>query len=509
MDASEGELSEAALEQQLQDHLVEQRASLCALDEALACDPHNEELVEVHVELCAALKSAEESLLQLKRSRLLREIDVVLDARASESKSTQEDSKVLSSEVALGGDSRFVSGSKCRFQYSDGRWYNGQIMEFDSEGLARVLFLTPTAEKMQICKFYMQQRCRFGENCRMSHGYLVSPDMLKQYNLLTWQQPCVGSVVLACSSLKGEGIWRQAELESWNETLRSGSAVFVNDGSRLEVGMENLCLSEYAEVTDAESTSSEEEDEEEEEELEEVEDDGYYSFLGLGAVGMAGPQTDTQIFANWEKHTRGVASKMMVNMGYREGMGLGRTGQGIVLPLQVRVLPKHRSLDFIGKGEEIDLSKGKKKSRGGKRKRDKKLADAARSAKADKSKSLDVFGFINNQLSAQKGFEGEENEAGMRLREGKVGNQRQVKAKTHKDDRRSLMAQADEVTELRSKVEKLEEMALRNRKDKAVHEAVSRKLHEARKDLLKAEANHASASLAVHSKENEKKWLRF
>lgn len=344
-------------------------------------------------------------------------------------------------------------------------------------------------------------------SCWLVAGNLVSLDTLKKYDLLKWLHPCVGSAVLACSSLKGEGLWRQAELESWDESLHCGTVVFVDDGSRLEVGMENLSLSEYAEVTDPESTSSEEQ-----EDLEEIEDEDDYNSLGLGVMETpeSGPQLDTRIFAHWEKHTRGMASRMMANMGYREGMGLGKTGQGIVLPLQVRVLPKHQSLDFISKGENVDQGKSKKKkSRGGKRKRDKKLADAARAVKAQESQQPDVFGFINNQLAGQKGLDSEESKASVRFNNGKMEDQRQVKGRAQKEDRKSLIAQADEVAELRIKVEKLEEMALRNRKDKAFHGAVSRKLQEARKDLHNAETNHVSSSLAVHSKEKEKRWLKF
>lgn len=502
------DLSEAALEQELEEHLVEQRSSLTALEDALTLDPQNEELLAVHGELCDAIKSAEESLLQLKRIRLLKEIDAVLDARSSEHKLAHEEPNTHSSGTLLGVNSSFLVGSKCRFRHVDGRWYNGQVIELNGDGFARVSFLTPTTEKMQMCDFYMQQRCRFGGSCRMSHGFEVSVEALKQFIPPTWQQLSVGSTVFACSSTGGQGLWRPAELEAWDEFLQRGSVIFVSDGSRLEIGMENLCLSEFAEASDDYETSSEE-----------GESDGGeksldYDCASYGTTVPAGMgiQEETLIFANWEKHTRGMASKMMANMGYREGMGLGRTGQGIVTPLQVRVLPKHQSLDFIGeglhRGEWTGRSNAKKKSRGGKRKRDKKLAEAARAAKAEEDKSPDVFGFINNQLSSQRDSDCED-AGGTRFGREAMQSQKVVKSRAQREDRKSLIAQAEEVAELRNKVGKLEEMALRNRKDKAVYEAVTRKLEESRKALVKAEADHTSVSLAVHSKEKEKKWLRF
>ena len=348
-------------------------------------------------------------------------------------------------------------------------------------------------------------------------------DALKPFKFPILKAPCTGSVVLASHSSNGEGIWRSAEIESWNNDLGRGKAVFVDDGSCLEVGIENLCSSEYAQVSDLESSSTsddnedEDQDDEDEEDTQEAEEyDDISDFSGLGSKDLmkvnSPMDNNTQVFAKWEKHTRGMASKIMLSMGYREGMGLGRSGQGIVVPIQARVLPKGQSLDFIGKEEsnQMESKKVKKNSRGGKRKRDKKFAEAARLARlgSEEESSLDVFGFINNQLSAQKG---EEDSLGISLNGEKTGsNWRQGKVKTqHKDTRRSLMAQADGVAELKNRVEKLEEMALRNRKDKAVYDAVSRKLDEARRDLRAAEANHASASFAVHSEEKEKKWLKF
>ncbi|KAG9455838.1 hypothetical protein H6P81_000346 [Aristolochia fimbriata] len=525
---------ERVLEQELEFQLEEQRESLSVVKEALLSDPSNAELLSVHEELLLAIKDAEEGLLHLKRLRLLRQTDSMLLGQCLQSPSgihkvepldpdqvrpePLEDKALLSEDRQVEPldanevqpepleDKDFSVGSKCRFRHTDGRWYNGQIISLNSDASARISFLTPTSKSMMMCKFFLQQHCRFGSTCRLSHGVDVSLSSLKSYIPTVWQQTLIGSSLLAISD-RQTGIWREAELESWDDKLSMGQVVFRDDGSSVMLGIDSLSLSEQRTLV-----SEEEEDETDSEESEssyEEDPENGVAHEGLGfleaTTSQRGVQTDTTIFADWEHHTRGIASRMMANMGYRQGMGLGVLGQGMVNPVSVKVLPPKQSLDHaITSSEMKDDTAGtrhRKRSRGGKRKREKKFAEAARAARAKEENHPDVFNFINNQLGMQNETQ---QRIGKKQGEGSEGRKREKK-----EDRRSLVAYDDEVKDLRQQVEKLEEMVGRNLKDKVVYEAFSRKLEVTRKALVDAEAAHASASSAVVSKEKEKRWLKF
>lgn len=54
-------------------------------------------------------------------------------------------------------------------------------------------------------------------------------------------------------------------------------------------------------------------------------------------------------FGSWENHTTGYGSKMMLKMGYEPGKGLGRSGQGIITPIEaVQRKPGKGSVGYYG-----------------------------------------------------------------------------------------------------------------------------------------------------------------
>lgn len=112
-------------------------------------------LSQVQEELVEVIKDAEAGLLHLKRARLLREADSVLCV----SSHTPEDVKVepldpTDVKPEPVEEQSYSVGSKCRFRHTDGRWYNGQIIELEGSDAAKISFLTPTSEHFLVRTFF-------------------------------------------------------------------------------------------------------------------------------------------------------------------------------------------------------------------------------------------------------------------------------------------------------------------------------------------------------------------
>ncbi|KAK9859798.1 hypothetical protein WJX84_001592 [Apatococcus fuscideae] len=521
------QMDEAAfLEEALQEQLSQQKGALIEVETALEADEDDVELCEIKQQLQEAVQEAEAALLELKRDRLLRQL------AAQETGPSPKQVGSFESEF-------------CRFRYTDGRWYRGRVVSQSGE-TARVEFSHPTQAFMRGTQLDLPAACL----------QPAQPPQLLSLSL------AAGTRVLAADSTSG--LWLQAEFVAFGDD--AVQVVLMETGEHQIVKPVDVILSAEVEasspVKDTDSVSpsqhgaaafdgSSSDDEE----------DG----LGLQQEQAAslGAQTDTVHFSAWEAHTRGIGSKLMVQMGYRRDCGLGRTLAGSQAPLEVRLQKPGAGLGSdVG---EIATGTGKAagKKRGGERARKRKHADRARADRAEAWREADaaeaeagvpsMFSFINNSLGGgseaaalkrrQHGAFATRSEAPVELFPGHAPSGADPLAQNHANgashrassgeqpggskyfgastgskggkpkgsqhDGRALLAQQEHVAGLLQKVARLQQMGARNAGDRVISSQVGYKLKQAQAQLAAAEAAAASSSQAVHAKDAQKKWLKF
>nr|XP_031289272.1 zinc finger CCCH-type with G patch domain-containing protein isoform X1 [Camelus dromedarius]XP_031289273.1 zinc finger CCCH-type with G patch domain-containing protein isoform X1 [Camelus dromedarius] len=191
----------------------------------------------------------------------------------------------------------------------------------------RVLYLYPTHKSLKPCPFFLEGKCRFKENCRFSHGQVVSVEELRPF-----QDPDLSSLQAgsACLAKQQDGLWYPARITDV-------------DSGYYTVKFDSLLLKETVVEGDSilpplrtESTGSSDSD------SSDADDPSYARVVEPSA---ADPGTCSSAFAGWEVHTRGIGSRLLAKMGYEFGKGLGRHSEGRVEPIHAVVLPRGKSLD--------------------------------------------------------------------------------------------------------------------------------------------------------------------
>ncbi|KAM6977977.1 zinc finger CCCH-type with G patch domain-containing protein [Aplochiton taeniatus] len=235
-----------------------------------------------------------------------------------------------------------LSGTKVRAPYRTSwgtlEYHNAMVVGPErpdgDEAQVRVLYVYPTQKSMKPCPFFLEDKCRFPDNCRFSHGEVVYVSELREFLESDISNLQEGS---SCLARQEDGIWYPAKIEGIDGgffTVKFGSALLK------DAVMEADGIIPPLREDDQLSSDSELDD-----------DDDAVGGENTAYARVYDPSSEASVqsvsstFGGWETHTRGIGSKLMLKMGYEYGKGLGKTQGGRVEPVMAVVMPKGKSLD--------------------------------------------------------------------------------------------------------------------------------------------------------------------
>ncbi|XP_050763477.1 LOW QUALITY PROTEIN: zinc finger CCCH-type with G patch domain-containing protein [Gymnogyps californianus] len=392
-----------------------------------------------------------------------------------------------------------LSGMKVKAPYYSSwgtlEYHNAMIvgtedLEDGSAGV-RVLYLYPTHKSLKPCPFFLDDKCRFKENCRFSHGQVVSVEELQPFQEPNLSALEVGS---ACLAKHSDGIWYAAKITDI-------------DSGYYTVKFDSLLLKEAVVEGDSVIPPLRSEDGAESAESDEdsVDDSGYAKVIDSG-VPENGEWTPacSSSFGGWEAHTRGIGSKLLVQMGYEFGKGLGKNSEGRVEPVQAVVLPRGKSLDQCA--EVLQKKKQGKLDPGKSRKCRAKGSGSGRSP-AGSHASRNVFDFLNEKL---RGKSTGEKAGGMALPERNSKEIYHASKSTKKALSVRLFQTMEKIEQTQKDIKGIQQALARNIGRHSVATAqLEEKLANAHKQLGQLQAQEASLQREQKKADTHKKMTEF
>ncbi|KAM3872195.1 zinc finger CCCH-type with G patch domain-containing protein [Diretmus argenteus] len=398
-------------------------AQLQQVDTALSAslDPSQQsDLLKLKEDLCQLIELTESSLVSVKKSRLLASLEESngLQVEASEAAagttnggldteyaafySELEQGSGSNSDTRERGEEDRVedgedeeeeedsfSGTKVRAPYRTSwgtlEYHNAMVMGTElpdgDEAQVRVLYVYPTQKSMKPCPFFLEDKCRFLENCRFSHGEVVYVSELREFLEFDLSNLQEGS---SCLARQDDGIWypaRITEIDNGFYTVKFDSVLLKDTVVEADGVLPPL------RDDDPLSSDSDQDDAGED-------GDMVYARVFDSAAEESTETLSSSNFGGWEAHTRGIGSKLMLKMGYEYGKGLGKLQDGRVEPVMAVVLPKGKPLDQCA---ELTPGRTQRKvandgSQVGRKKRSRKPRAGATRGRHN------VFDFLNRKL---------------------------------------------------------------------------------------------------------------
>jgi len=356
---------------------------------------------------------------------------------------------------------------------------------------------------MKPCPYYMDGECRFSDvECRFSHGHVVAFQTLKQFNdpdysLLQRDAPCLAKFT--------DGLWYPAIVESVDDVEHKIMVKYSQYGT--------IATLELAEVVPKEHEIDSESDDnlsiDDEDELLQNTDGDKEVDTTAPVMAWISTAPTSQALGQWEKHTKGIGSKLMVKMGYILGMGLGKDGEGRIEPVEAVVLPQGKSLDKVmelkEKAGNRNLVKVEKKLRRKQRKKEKAIRDGYTYEKVPS-----VFDFINNKLATEIP-KGNEHEAGSSSKSQKVTNEKQIlKSSSTKHLNTQSFQVSEDIRKAQLELTRLQTALARNEtKDRVVSSQLKEKINQQELKLLQLNGLEKAIHGEQHLRKSDKKLTIF
>ncbi|KAF1460484.1 Zinc finger CCCH-type with G patch domain-containing protein, partial [Pygoscelis antarcticus] len=391
-----------------------------------------------------------------------------------------------------------LSGMKVKAPYYSSwgtlEYHNAMIvgtedLEDGSAGV-RVLYLYPTHKSLKPCPFFLDDKCRFKENCRFSHGQVVSVEELQPFQEPNLSALEVGS---ACLAKHSDGIWYTAKITD----IDSGYYTVKFDSLLLkEAVVEGDSVIPPLRSEDGASSAESDEDS--------VDDSGYAKDSGVPENGEWTPACSSS-FGGWEAHTRGIGSKLLVQMGYEFGKGLGKNSEGRVEPVQAVVLPRGKSLDQCA--EVLQKKKQGKLDPGKSRKCRAKGNSSGQSPAGSRKPPRNVFDFLNEKL---RGKSTGEKAGGMALPERNSKEIYHASKSTKKALSVRLFQTMEKIEQTQRDIKGIQQALARNIGRHSVATAqLEEKLANAHKQLGQLQAQEASLQREQKKADTHKKMTEF
>ncbi|NXX12727.1 ZGPAT protein, partial [Podargus strigoides] len=420
-----------------------------------------------------------------------------MSSKQDEETDDKKGSKYSEEEEESDREEEELSGMKVKAPYYSSwgtlEYHNAMIVgteDLEDGGAGvRVLYLYPTHKSLKPCPFFLDDKCRFKENCRFSHGQVVSVEELQPF-----QEPDLSALEVgsACLAKHSDGIWYTAKITD----IDSGYYTVKFDSLLLkEAVVEGDSVIPPLRTEDGGASSAESDEDS-------VDDSGYAK--GVPENGEWTPPCSSS-FGGWEAHTRGIGSKLLVRMGYEFGKGLGKNSEGRVEPVQAVVLPRGKSLDQCA--EVLQKKKQGKLEPGKPRKCRAKGNSSGQSAVGGRKPPRNVFDFLNEKL---RGKSAGERAGGLALPERNSKEIYHASKSTKKALSVRLFQTMEQIEQTQKDIRGIQQALARNIGRHSIATAqLEEKLANAHKQLGQLQAQEASLQREQKKADTHKKMTEF